>query len=149
MARDRRHGGQGIGPEPRPGLVGSGSHGAGSFTATEELARQVISEANSALLQWLEEGWIETQGAWNIHKARVAVHRDWYSPSWTVTFTVEDAPWFGDSIQVEVEELAKGSLWVVLDGPGFVDENIVCQHDSSRLPEGHWIRRSRHQLISP
>lgn len=136
-------------PEPGPSPPGSGSHSARSFTATEELARQVISEASSALLAWLDEGWIETQGEWNIHKARIALNRDWYCPCWTVTFTVEDPPWFGDTIQVEVEELARGSFWVVLDGPGFVEENIVCQHEGSRLPEGHWVTRSRRKRIYP
>ncbi|MGQ9653190.1 MAG: hypothetical protein ACUVXD_03905 [Thermodesulfobacteriota bacterium] len=136
-------------PEPRPGQVGSLSHGARPLAATEELARQVISEASSALLAWLDEGWIETQGEWNIHKARIALNRDWYSPCWTVTFTVEDPPWFGDTIQVEVEELAGGSFWVVLDGPGFVEENIVCQHEGSRLPEGHWVTGNRRKRIYP
>ncbi len=134
--------------EPGPSQEGGASHGPRSFMAGEETARRVISEATSALLEWLAEGWIRTRGQWNIHKAHVTIHRDWYSPSWTVTFTVEDPPWFGDSIQVEVEESAWDSLSVVLDGPGFVEDNIVCQHQGSSLPEGHWVRRDRHQGAS-
>ncbi|MGQ9655790.1 MAG: hypothetical protein ACUVXD_17150, partial [Thermodesulfobacteriota bacterium] len=45
-----------------------------------------------------------------LERAHVQVNRDWYGPYWSVRFTVEDPPWFGDSVVVEVEELAQGGV---------------------------------------
>ena len=54
-----------------------------------ERVHEMILKATDALLDWLDEGWIEADGAWNVDRARIHIYRDWYAPYWTVAFTVE------------------------------------------------------------
>jgi hypothetical protein len=104
----------------------------------------VVNEATSALLDWLAQGWILSDMPWNVDRARVQVHRDWYGPYWLVTFAVDDAPWFGDVITVEVEDQGRGDFRADVDGLAFVREHIECLHATGHVPKGHW--RLRRQI---
>jgi hypothetical protein len=103
-----------------------------------EAVQELVTQATSALLQWLDEGWIETDAEWNVDRARIAVNRDWYAPYWIVTFIIDDAPWWGDSISVEVEELPHQGFQIHIDSDRFALENISCWHREEGFPEGHW-----------
>ncbi len=116
-----------------------GDHRAGAKPGNQDhLVQKAISEATSALMEWLAQGWITAEGSWNADKARVEVARDWYGPFWLVTFTVSEAPWFGDAITVEVEELPGHRFQTCVDSGQFAGENISCCHFEDGLPEGHW-----------
>lgn len=113
--------------------------------AADELIQEVISEATSALLEWLDEGWITTTGEWNVEKAQVNLSRDWYAPCWIVTFTIDAPPWFGDSVSIEVEELGYNQVQANIDRLCFADDSITCGHKEDVIPEGHWSRKSGHK----
>lgn len=104
----------------------------------QDLLQAATSEAAAFLIQWLNEGWIRAPHPWHLEKARVDVQRDWYSPCWIVTFTIHAPPWFGDSIEVEVETAQDGSLWVPPWSPESAEERIICIHKEGVLPLGHW-----------
>ena len=104
-----------------------------------DLVHDLTTAATAAFLDWLSEGWIVAQGEWNVHKARVEVMQDWYTPCWIVTFTIDHPPWFGDSISVEVEEIGNQRFAANIDGMNFAKESIFCCHQAEDVPEGHWV----------
>lgn len=112
----------------------------GASRQRAELVHLVVAEATSALLGWLQENWILASGADGaLERAHVQVSRDWYGPYWSVRFTMEDPPWFGDSVVVEVEELGQGGVQAVLVEPmAFHLRNIDCSHSPGQMPQGHW-----------
>lgn len=105
-----------------------------------EKAASIVARAMAAAAEWLHEGWIEARsGLQSLERARVHVSRDWYSPQWTVRFTIDEPPWFGDTIIVEVEEIAGGKLECVIPCPSeFHRTNIECCHRKGSIPHGHW-----------
>ena len=105
-----------------------------------ERVHEMILKATDALLDWLDEGWIEADGAWNVDRARIHIYRDWYAPYWTVAFTVEGPPWYGDTINVDVEELNSDRYEVSINPMSFADENISCSHQQNGAPHGHWTK---------
>ncbi|MGQ9860209.1 MAG: hypothetical protein ACUVS3_16215 [Thermodesulfobacteriota bacterium] len=112
----------------------------GASGQNAELIHQVVAEATSALQDWLREDWILAPGAQEaLERAHVQVNRDWYGPYWSVRFTMEDPPWFGDSVVVEVEELAQGGVQATFTEPTcFHTRNIDCPHAPGERPHGHW-----------
>ena len=106
-----------------------------------ELIQEAITTATAALLEWLDDGWITAENDWNVDKARVDATRDWYAPYLNVTFTIDEPPWFGDSIGVEVEELGSNHLEANIDGVSFAENHIFCCHQQESIPEGHWRRK--------
>jgi hypothetical protein len=105
-----------------------------------DLPQQVIAEAAAALLEWLNEGWVAAPVEWNLDRSRIDVQRDWYSPCWIVTFTIDEPPWFGDSICVEVQEMGNNRFDARIDDPTFAEEHIICHHCAGDLPAEHWVR---------
>lgn len=112
---------------------------AGAVGQEPERAQELVSLALAALLEWLSEKWILAPGGKAaLERARVEVFRDWYGPYWSVRFAMEDAPWFGDSVTLEMEELAPGDFRALIPEPqSFHRRNIECIHAGCE-PQGHW-----------
>ena len=111
----------------------------GALRQQADIAREIISQATSALLEYLSEQWILAPGGREaLELAHVEVSKDWYGPYWSVRFTMEGPPWFGDSLSLEMEELAPGEFHPLLPEPRlFHRRNIECAHQG-HLPQGHW-----------
>jgi hypothetical protein len=105
-----------------------------------ERVTSIVAEAVLAVGEWLHEGWIEApRGLEALEGAKVDVIRDWYGPHWIVRLTMDDPPWFGDSIVVEVEELEGGRFQCTIPCPSdFHRTNIECCHRQGKTPPGHW-----------
>lgn len=112
---------------------------AGTLGQEPHKVQDLVTRASSALLDWLSENWILAPGGKAaLERARVEVFKDWYGPRWSVCFTMEDAPWFGDSVTLEMEELAPGDFRALLTEPqSFHRKNIECLHRGFK-PQGHW-----------
>lgn len=111
----------------------------GGLGREPERVHNLVTQAISSLLEWLSENWILAPGGREaVHRARVEVFKDWYGPYWSVNLTMEDAPWFGDSITIEVEELVSGDFRAFITEPQlFHRRNIQCLH-GRYAPQGHW-----------
>jgi len=105
-----------------------------------ERVTSIVAEAVLAIGEWLYEGWIEApRGLEALERARVNVIRDWYGPHWIVRLTMDEPPWFGDSIVVEVEELEGGRFQCTIPRAwDFHRTNIECCHRKGHIPSGHW-----------
>lgn len=108
--------------------------------ARADLVQEIIAEATGALVDWLREEWISAQGGVaSLQKAQIEVTKDWYGPFWSVRFTVDGPPWFGDSITIEVEEIGPGAFRSVIGDPSkFHNTNIECDHPPGAEPKDHW-----------
>lgn len=111
----------------------------GSLGQEPETVQELVSQATSAFLEWLSEEWILAPGGkGEVERARVEVFRDWYGPHWSVRFSMEGPPWFGDSVTLEMEEIAPGEFQALITEPQFFHlRNIECVH-SGCAPQGHW-----------
>ncbi len=101
--------------------------------------QELVTQATSAFLEWLSENWILAPGGKSaLELARVEVFKDWYGSCWNVRFTMEDAPWFGDSVTLDMEEIAPGEFRALITEPQFFYRtNIQCVH-GAHAPQGHW-----------
>jgi len=113
---------------------------AGALRQEPDGLQELVTQATSALLEWLSENWILAPGGKaSLERARVEVFKDWYGPYWSVRFTMEGAPWFGDSVTLEMEELSPGDFRALITEPQFFSRrNIECLHRGGFVPQGHW-----------
>ena len=102
-----------------------------------DLIQEVLAGAIAMLLEWLEAGRIRPAGPWHVDKAHIEVSRDWYAPIWAVTFTIDEPPWFGDSVVLHLEVFLNVS-GAAVERVEFVNCEIVCQHTTNEMPVGHW-----------
>ncbi len=102
-----------------------------------DLIQEVLAGAIPMLIDWLEGGTIRAAGRWHVDKAHIEVNRDWYAPIWAVTFTIDEPPWFGDSVVLQLEVFLNVS-GATVESVKFVDCEILCQHADNDMPVGHW-----------